>query len=778
MAPISSKLPLTISHSGAYRVECKDGKPVALKGFEDDPEPSLMGQAMIDSLSSQSRIAKPAIRKSWLDNRHNRGRELRGKDSFVEVEWELALDLVAQELNRVRDNHSNESIFAGSYGWASAGRFHHAQSQLRRFMNLFGGSTTSKDSYSYSAGEVILPHVVGSMSRMLIDHTSWHAIAEGADLVVGFGGMARRNAQINSGGTGKHQQHQDMLSARKAGVEFINVSPIESDMHPDLNAQWMSIRPNTDVALMLGIAHTLCINKLHHTEFLTRYCTGFDVFQPYLLGEQDGQPKDSSWASEITGIPSTDIEQLAIRMASVKTLLNVSWSLTRQKNGEHAYWMVVVLAAMLGDIGKTGAGFGIGLGAVNGVGKHRFHLPWAALPTGKNPIDTFIPVARITDMLNNPGTPYSYNGTDYSYPDIRLVYWAGGNPFHHHQDLNRFRHAWENVETVIVHETAWNPLAKHADIVLPATVSLERSDIAASPRDNYLFAMEQVSQPYKQSRTDHDIFTQLAKRLTAHGHHSVGFEAEFTDGKSSDQWIAFLYEESKQLGQSVGVVLPEYDEFIKDGVFVMHEPAQSITLLEQFRDNPKANPLATPSGLIEIFSETVSSFNLIDNPGHPVWNTPTEWLGSSNVDAHPFHLISHQPERRLHSQLDDSNHSRAGKIHEREPCRMNPEDAALKKLVDGDVVKLFNQRGSLLSVVCLDAALRSGVIAIATGAWYDPDWENDSACCKHGNPNVLTTDIPTSELAQGPSAQTCLVDIVKYEGQPPRVTAFDPPIFE
>lgn len=778
MAPTKHKLPLTTSHTGAYRVTCKDGKPISIEGFEHDPEPSPIGQSMIDSLNSRSRIAKPAIRKSWLDNRSKRGRESRGKDSFVEVEWDFALDLVAEELNRVRDKHSNEAIYAGSYGWASAGRFHHAQSQLRRFMNLFGGSTTSKDSYSYSAGEVILPHVVGSMAKMLINHTSWKSISKGANLVVGFGGMARRNAQLNSGGTGKHQQHQDMLSARDAGVEFVNVSPIESDIAPELNADWVSIRPNTDVALMLGIAHTLVTNKLHDAEFLNRYCQGYEAFQHYVLGINDGQAKDCHWAAEITGIPSHDIEQLAHRMASAKTMLNVSWSLTRQQNGEHAYWMVVVLAAMLGNIGKTGLGFGIGLGAVNAVGKHRFHLPWAAFPTGSNPIDTFIPVARITDMLNNPGTSFQYNGNEYTYPDIKLVYWAGGNPFHHHQNLNRFRKAWENVETVIVHETAWNSLAKHADIVLPATVSLERSDIAGSPRDNYLFAMEQVSQPFDHARTDHDIFKQLAARLTASDQTTNNFEDTFTENKNSEQWIRSLYNESKQRGEDIGVDLPEYDQFLATGFFVLDEPDQSATLLEAFRQNPIQNPLNTPSGLIEIFSETIANFKLCDNPGHPVWNEPSEWLGSSKAIKHPFHLITHQPERRLHSQLDDSAHSRAGKIHDREPCRMNPDDAALRHIADGDFVKISNERGSLISVVCIDPSIRNGVVAIATGAWFDPDWEHDSNCCKHGNPNVLTSDMPTSELAQGPCALTCLVNIVKYEGQPPAVTAFDPPILE
>ena len=775
MSPTKDKLPLITSHWGTYRVVSKDGKPVSLRGFEDDPAPTQIGQAAIDALNSPCRIGKPAIRKDWLENRLNCDRTHRGRDSFVEVEWDRALDLVAEELNRVRDNHTNESIFAGSYGWASAGRFHHAQSQLRRFMNLFGGSTTSKDSYSYSSGEVILPHIAGSMTRFLIDHTSWKSIAEGAKLLVAFGGMARRNAQINSGGAGRHEQHQDMMLARQNGVEFVNVSPIENDVASELDAQWLPVRPNTDTALMLAIAHTLIINNLHKVDFLDRYCEGFDVFQTYLLGDNDQQPKDANWASDITGISSDDIQALAERMGSTKTLINVSWSLTRQQYGEQAYWMAVVLAAMLGDIGKSGLGFGIGLGAVNGVGSHRSHLPWAALPTGDNPVDTFIPVARITDMLSKPGEPYSYNGNKYTYPDIRLVYWAGGNPFHHHQDLNRFRKAWQNVETVIVHETVWNPLAKHADIVLPAAVGLERSDIAGSPRDGYLFHTEQVAEPFNSAQTDHNIFRQLAKRLSAKGDSNTNFEAKFTEGKNSEQWIQLLYEQSRQRGEDIGVILPNYDDFLKEGVFSLSEPEQPKTLLSDFRADPEKYSLQTPSGRIEIFSQVIADFNLDDNPGHPVWNTPVEWLGSCKTLKFPFHMISHQPARRLHSQLDDSAYSRAGKQHGREPCRINTEDAKARDIADGDLIKVFNDRGSLISVACLDIGVRSGVLAIATGAWYDPDWDNDSLCCKHGNPNVLTADVPSSELVQGPSAQTCLVDIVKFSGVPPKVTAFNLP---
>ncbi|MCC0014020.1 MAG: molybdopterin-dependent oxidoreductase [Hoeflea sp.] len=759
---------LTASHWGTYRVAYANGLPSRLTGFEADSDPSPIGDAMLDTLGGPCRIGAPMVRKGWRDGE----RALRGRDEFTEVSWDEALNLVAGELDRVRTDHGHEAIYAGSYGWASAGRFHHAQSQLRRFMNLFGGCSVSKDSYSYAAAEVILPHIVGSMSKLLLEHTSWKAVTEGAKLVVSFGGLALRNAQMNPGGTGSHSQRADMLAARKAGVEFVNISPAAGDAIAELGADWLPIRPNTDVALMLALAHTIVSEGRHDTAFLASHSAGLERFLPYLTGASDRIPKTAGWAEEITGIPADTIVTLARRMASTPTMINASWSLTRQQNGEQAYWMLVVLAAILGGIGKKGTGFGLGLGAVNSVGSHRAHLPVAALPTGRNPVDSFIPVARIADMLLNPGAPFEYNGRSLHYPDVKLVYWAGGNPFHHHQDLNRLRKAWERIETVVVHEPFWTPLARRADIVLPATVGLERNDLAASPRDNFLIASQRAVEPFGQARDDHAIFADLARRLRPSGSNETGFVASFTEGRSETEWLGELYEETRQRGVAAGCVLPDYATFLETGMFELIPEDEPATMLKAFGDDPVANPLPTPSGRIEIFSETIERFGL---PGHPVWIEPAEWLGSALAKTYPLHLISHQPERRLHSQLDHGSHSLAGKIHDREPCRMNPKDAAGRGIGDGDLVRLYNGRGSCISAAILDPGVRPGVVMIATGAWYDPDWETDPDCCKHGNPNTLTADLPTSILAQGPSAQTCLIDVERLATKAPTVTAFTPP---
>jgi biotin/methionine sulfoxide reductase len=216
---------------------------------------------------------------------------------------------------------------------------------------------------------------------------------------------------------------------------------------------------------------------------------------PYLTGETDGQPKDAAWAANITGVPADTIRGLARCMAAERTMPTAAWSLQRADHGEQPYWALVLLAACLGQIGLPGGGFGFGYGSAGGIAEPPLLFPGPAMPTLANPAGLAIPAARIADCLLHPGERYDYNGNSATYPDIRLAYWAGGNPFHHHQDLNRLRRAWQRPETIIVHEPWWTATARHADIVLPATTTLERNDVGCSPRDRFVIAMHQAIDP-------------------------------------------------------------------------------------------------------------------------------------------------------------------------------------------------------------------------------------------------------------------------------------------
>jgi biotin/methionine sulfoxide reductase len=760
--------PTTATHWGTYRGEVRGGRLVALHPYEGDPDPSPIARNIPASLEHPCRIRRPSVRRSFLEKRRAAGGEGRGREAFVEVDWDVALDLVAAELARVATAHGNSAIFGGSYGWASAGRFHHAQSQLHRFLNCAGGYTRSVNSYSYAAAQVIVPRVLGDSRGLLTQHTSWPSIAEHTGLVLMFGGVPLKNAQVDPGGMGRHIVREHLLRAKARGARFVLVSPLREDALDLLGAEWMALRPSTDAALMLGLAHTLVAEALHDRAFLDRYTVGFERFAAYLAGRDDGVPKDAEWAAAITGVDAGRIRALAREMAAARTMLSVSWSVQRADHGEQPYWLAITLAAMLGQIGLPGGGFGFGYGAVNGVGNQVRPFPWPALPQGRNPVDSFIPVARISDMLLRPGEPFDFDGRRLTYPDIRLVWWAGGNPFHHHQDLNRLVRAWRRPETVIVNEIFWNALAKHADIVLPVTTSFERNDLGCAGRDDHLIAMHRLVAPVGEARDDYTILAGIAERL--------GVAAAFTEGRDEAEWLRWLYTVARQRAAEQGIDMPDFTEFWERGVFRLPPHTEPQVLMSAYRADPASAALKTPSGRIEIFSETIASFGYDDCPGHPAWLEPAEWLGAPLAGRFPLHLLSNQPATKLHSQFDLGPHCEAARIAGREVLRIHPVDAAARGIATGDLVRIFNERGACLAAAQITVEIMPSCVVLPTGAWYDPAAPGGAGSLElHGNPNVLTLDKGSSKLAQAPVAHSCLVEVERFHGEPPRVTAFDPP---
>ncbi|UYM06951.1 molybdopterin-dependent oxidoreductase [Solicola gregarius] len=759
----------TALHWGRYDVVADGGRVVEVRPVPGDTTVSAIGPGMPEALNAPYRLTEPMVRKGWLDDGPKRGTNHRGSEPFVAVSWERATELAASELRRVIDTHGNEAIYGGSYGWGSAGRFHHPQSQIHRFLRSLGGYTDSTGSYSVGAMEVILPHVIGGDPWSIWQRgTMWPDIAEHGELVVSFGGMATKNAQLNPGGQGRSEQLEWQRRARAAGVRFVTVSPLAGDTAADLDAQWLPLRPGTDVAVMLALAYVLQAEGLHDREFLATCCVGYDRFERYVRGLDDGRPKTPAWAESISGVDADAIVDLAREMGTRRTAVNLSWSIQRQDHGEQPYWMGVVLAAMSGSLGRPGGGVASGLG-INKTGVRARRWPVASLPQGTNAVSTSIPVARIADALLEPGGAYEYNGERRTYPDLRLVYWAGGNPFHHHQDLNKLAQAWQQPETVIAHDSWWNPLTRFADIVFPVATAVERRDIAAGASDLSLMAMERAVAPPEGVRTDYDAFAGIADLL--------GVGKEFTEGRTADEWVDELYERTRRTFADLGLEAPGAAEFWRAGGFETPEFTSVVAGdFGRLRDDPDRHPLSTPSGRIEIFSERIAGFGYDDCPGHPVWLEPHEWLGAAATATYPLHLLSNQPSTRLHSQYDGGRLSRESKVAGREPIAMHPDDAARRGLGDGDLVRVFNDRGSMLAGLRVDSGQRPGVAVIATGAWFDPEPAGAYArMCRHGNPNVLTRDQGTSRLAQAPAPGSTLVEIERFDGAVPPVRAFVPP---
>ena len=739
---------VTSSHWGAFEVDVEEGRIVATRPFSQDPHPSEIPEIIPAAVHHRTRVSRPSIRRGWLETRRRDGR---GSDDFVDLPWDEALDIAAAELDRVREVHGNEAIFGGSYGWGSAGRFHHAQSQVHRFLNCIGGHVASFGSYSTGCAQAIMPHVFGEeFLKLLYEHQEgWSTIHERTETLVMFGGINPKNSQVSMGGITEHETAGWFPRFARKGIRCVNIAPQRTDA-PDV-CEWIPVRPGSDTALMLALAHVIEDEGLTDRRFLARCTVGFDRFRPYLMGESDGRPKTPEWAGPLCGVDPESIRALARRMAATRTFITVAWSLQRGEHGEQPYWMSAVLAAMLGQIGLPGGGVGYGYGAIGGIGKSLIGLRGMTFPQLQNPVRAVIPVARIGDMLRNPGRPYDFNGRRKTYPDIRLIYWAGGNPFHHHQDLNGLHEAWRKPETIIVNEPWWTATAKRADIVFPATTPYEREDVGRSNLDDYLFHMPRLIPPVGEARDDYEIFSGLARRM--------GVESTFTEGCDAGEWIRGLYDEYRSLATDQGLEVPDF-ETLKEKNWIrlpIRLDGPNRTLFAPFREDPDGSPLKTPSGRIEIFSETIDGFGYDDCPGHPAWLPPKEWLGNATAST-PLHLVSPQPGDKLHSQLE----SALADVEGARPVALviHPDDASERGIRSGDLVRVFNARGACKACASVSSDIRPGVVALPTGAWFGDPGDNIDP---HGNPNVLTRDAGTSRLGQGCSAHSALVEVALME---------------
>lgn len=766
------------SHWGAFTVRVQGGTVADVQPFAGDVQPSPLLGNFKGPQRDRARVLSPAVRRGWLESRGVGAahRQLRGSDQYVRLDWADALDLLGDELERIYRTHGASAVYGGSYGWASAGRFHHAQSQIHRFLNGLGGYTASLNTYSQGASSVVMPHILGKgVVEMLQRATSWDVIAQSTELFVAFGGMALKNADVCAGGTGQHLVAEQMRAAARRGTRFVLISPQRDDLPEWLNAEWLPIEPGTDTALMLALAYELLRTGREDRAFLRSHCVGSETWASYLRGDIDGIAKTAQWAARLTGVAAERIERLALEMADHRTMINTAWSLQRSWFGEQPVWASVGLAAFLGQIGLPGGGVGHGYATTQSTGQ-QFVTSMPSLPQGKNPVAQAIPVARIADMLLGPGTQYEYNGRRETYPDIRMVYWCGGNPFHHHQDLNRLRQAFQRPETIVVHEPYWTATARHADIVLPATTTLERNDIGCASNARHVFAMKQALPPLGEARSDYAILSELALRLGCHD--------AFTEGRDERQWLEWLYERWRaRLPHECGPA-PAFDVFWERGVLALEpEQAGAQIFLSDFRADPVGHPLGTPSGKIEIVSERVQAFGYEECPGYAVWREPPEWQHGKPPGQGWLVLLANNPSTRLHSQLDAGQFSAGSKVAGREPIRMNPLDAGALGIADGDIVRVFNGRGSLLAGAVLSDALKPGVTQLATGAWLDlcfidAQGTKDLPTCLHGNPNVLTEDHGTSRLSQGCVGQISFVKVERYIGYAPPQCAWDAPVLQ
>ena len=303
-----------LTHWGAFEAVSDGERLTGVRPWRGDPEPVPLIGNVASAQHHPARITQPHVRKGWLEG--GPGAPGRGDEPFVPVSWDTALGLLSGELRRVYRDHGAEAVYGGSYGWASAGRFHHAQSQVHRFLNCLGGYVRHVNSYSLGTSTVLLPYVIADVTVLQTHATGKSVIAEHTGLVVAFGGLSPKNAAVSPGGVSRHHTRGWMSAARARGCRFVSVSPLRDDTPAAAQAEWIAPRPGTDAALMLALAQVLDADGLADAGFLDRYTVGFSRFARYLRGEADGVVKDPGWASAITGVPATRIRELAHEMAA------------------------------------------------------------------------------------------------------------------------------------------------------------------------------------------------------------------------------------------------------------------------------------------------------------------------------------------------------------------------------------------------------------------------------------------------------------------------------
>ncbi|MGG7049266.1 MULTISPECIES: molybdopterin dinucleotide binding domain-containing protein, partial [unclassified Campylobacter] len=329
--------------------------------------------------------------------------------------------------------------------------------------------------------------------------------------------------------------------------------------------------------------------------------------------------------------------------------------------------------------------------------------------------------------------------------------------FTRHQDSNRAAKALRKLDTIITLEPFWTSQAKFSDIVLPVAIQPERADIEfANSTNEYLFAIKPLVKPYGESKSDFWICNEICRRFN--------LDLAFNEGKDEMGWIKELYSDASKKASDMGYDMPSFEEFWQRGYFhfdKIDEAKSNHTSYVAFRNDPLNNKLNTPSGKIEIYSQTIADMGYDDCFGHPAWFEPIEWLGDKDK-KYPLALVSAHSKYRLHSQLDNSEILRSySKIAGKEPVIISPNLAKQRGIKHGDIVKVFNDRGAILCGADVSDDIPDDVIIIREGAWWDPQ---DDGMCHSGNVNVLTMDKGCSKLSQSNIAHTCLADIVKYDG--------------
>jgi anaerobic dimethyl sulfoxide reductase subunit A len=684
----------------------------------------------------------------------------RGSGEFERITWEEAFDEIADKLQAVLDEYGNEAVYinyaTGALGGTVSKSWPPASTPMARLMNLVGGYLNHYGTYSAAQIGAAGPYTYGSgfAANSIEDIVN-------SKLVVMFGNNPAATRMSGGGIVYVMQQ----LKAQ-SDVKVIVIDPRLSDSVVSMADEWVPIRPGTDAALVNALAYVLITEDLHDQDFLDTYCVGFDEdhmpegvesgnsYKDYILGDgPDGTPKTPEWAAAITGIPAERIIRLAREIGTAKpAYIMQGWGPQRQANGEQNTRAIFMLPILTGNVGIQGGNPGTREGS--------FGLGVTAFPTGSNPVDTSISVFMWPDaILRGPemtATADGVQGKDQLDVPIKFIWnYAGNCLINQHSDTNGTAELLADdslCEMIVVIENHMTSSAKFADILLPDITTWEQDDIAPGSRGGHLgyaiFASKAVD-PMYECMSVYEMCTEIAKRL--------GVEEEYTEGRTQDEWLQWVVEQTRENNPD----FPDYDSFKEMGVYKIANPGEPAVAFKSFRENPEENPLSTPSGMIEIFSERLHEIaqtwelpegDLIS--GLPMYAPTWEGVEDPLRDTYPLQMIGHHYKQRTHSTYGNSEWMKEVAPQE---VWINTLDAEARGIQQGDMVDVFNERGRIQLPAKVTTRMMPGVVSVPQGAWYAP---NNDGVDVGGCVNTLTKYHP-SPLAKANPQHTNLVEVEK-----------------
>ena len=689
----------------------------------------------------------------------------RGEGKFKRISWDQALTEISEKMVQLKETYGPTAILDQSYAGASYGVLHKSdqiEGLLARFLGMFGCRTNSWSVPSYQATTFASRTNYGTIQDGNEDDAFAHS-----KLIIMWGWNP---AYTFHGGNTFYY----MRLAKQRGCKFVIIDPQHTDSASSYDAWWIPIKPNTDAAMMAGMAYHIFDMNLHDQEFINKFVQGMDAgtmpnwaqgqesFREYLAGKSDGIPKTPEWAADICGVSADDIRKLAEMYATTKpAALKASWAPGRNAYGEQYARMANALQAMTGNIGILG-------GCAEGVGKG-FHVEGTA-----HPYDQFSNVwfASIKSdrwahcVLNYPNVKREEVGlwprddnTDGQIPNIKAIFWHGSDWFNQLTNINKEIKAIEKLEMVVCMDSTITPSGIWADYLLPIGTHFERHDVALPwYKGHYYIHRPKVIEPLGESKSDFQVFTELAYRLGFGQGFNPKASREYFDNPDavdeaylSEWWV-------NRVMHHQGVEI-SWDEFKKRGVykFILNEPHVA------FKDEiQNGKPFSTPSGKIEIFSTTLAQIPDwtktqygYEIPAIPKWIEPWESLNHPLAKKFPFHLISPHPRWRTHSIFNNIPWLRETFSQE---TTMNASDAERLGLKTGDIVEVWNDRGKVVTPLYVTERCMPGVAVLHEGAWMDLD---ENGVDRSGNPDFLTKDDPSPAGAF--AYNTVLADIKKSE---------------